>query len=142
MPNNLKIIDLEFSTKIRIRYAETDKMGYCYYGNYASFFEVARVDALRETGILYSELEKSGILLPVTKFEVSFFSPAFYDELIKIKTKIVELEGVRIGFEYQTINQKGKLLNKAYTQLVFVSAANQKPMAIPVEIIEKLTCRK
>ena len=75
---------LKFSTKLRVRYAETDKMGFCYYGNYASFFEVARVEALREKGISYRALEESGILLPVTHFEIRYFQPARYDDLLEI----------------------------------------------------------
>jgi acyl-CoA thioester hydrolase len=129
----------EFSTKIRVRYAETDQMGFCYYGNYASFFEVARVEALRERGISYKELEAAGILLPVKKFEISYHLPAKYDDLLEIRTKIIELAGVRIGFTYQTYNKEGQLLNEAYTLLVFVNAATQKPMAIPTEIYNRLT---
>jgi acyl-CoA thioester hydrolase len=134
-----KNAQFEFSTKIRVRYAETDKMGFCYYGNYASFFEVARVEALRERGISYKELEAAGILLPVKKFEISYHLPAKYDDLLEIRTKIIELAGVRIGFTYQTYNKEGQLLNEAYTLLVFVNAATQKPMAIPTEIYNRLT---
>lgn len=134
-----KNAQFEFSTKIRVRYAETDQMGFCYYGNYASFFEVARVEALRERGISYKELEAAGILLPVKKFEISYHLPAKYDDLLEIRTKIIELAGVRIGFTYQTFNKEGQLLNEAYTLLVFVNAATQKPMAIPTEIYNRLT---
>ena len=56
----------EFNVKLRVRYAETDQMGYCYYGNYAQYFEVARVETLRSLGLSYKELEESGILLPVS----------------------------------------------------------------------------
>ncbi len=129
----------EFSTKIRVRYAETDQMGYCYYGNYASYFEVARVEALRERGVLYKELENLGILLPVKKFEVSYHQPAKYDDLLEIRTRIVQLEGVRIAFEYATYNENGTLLNEAFTQLVFVNANTQKPMAIPVDLLNLLS---
>ena len=134
-----KLPVLEFSTKIRVRYAETDQMGYCYYGNYASYFEVARVEALREKGVLYKELEQRGILLPVRKFEINYHQPAKYDDLLEIKTSIEQLEGVRIGFSYQTYNEEGILLNDAHTLLVFVNAATQKPMAIPTDIFELIT---
>ena len=128
----------KFSTKIRVRYAETDQMGFCYYGNYASFFEVARVEALREKGISYRALEESGILLPVTHFEIRYFQPARYDDLLEIQTKITLLKGVRITFAYQTFNEAGELLNEATTQLVFVNAETQKPMAIPENILQQL----
>ena len=98
-----------FSTKLRVRYSETDKMGFCYYGNYASYFEVARVEALREKGISYKELEDAGILLPVTHFEIKYFQAAKYDELLEIKTQITLLKGVRIAFAYQTYNSAVKI---------------------------------
>jgi acyl-CoA thioester hydrolase len=139
MQDNLHLTHLEFSTIIRVRYAETDQMGYCYYGNYASYFEVARVEALRQRGIQYKELEQNGILLPVKKLEITYHQPAKYDDLLEIRTQIVQLEGVRIAFTYKTYNEAGVLLNEAYTLLVFVSAETQKPMAIPSAILEQLS---
>jgi acyl-CoA thioester hydrolase len=139
MYNTENLTHLEFSTNIRVRYAETDQMGYCYYGNYASYFEVARVEALRQRGISYKELEQNGILLPVKKLEITYHQPAKYDDLLEIRTQIVQLEGVRIAFSYNTYNEVGDLLNEAYTLLVFVSADTQKPMAIPTAILEQLS---
>jgi acyl-CoA thioester hydrolase len=139
MNNTENLTHLEFSTNIRVRYAETDQMGYCYYGNYASYFEVARVEALRQRGIQYKELEQNGILLPVKKLEITYHQPAKYDDLLEIRTQIVQLEGVRIAFTYKTYNEAGVLLNEAYTLLVFVSAETQKPMAIPSAILEQLS---
>lgn len=130
---------LEFSTKIRVRYSETDQMGFCYYGNYASYFEVARVEALRELNIFYKELEKIGVLLPVKKFEITYHNPAKYDDLLEIRTRIVQLEGVRIGFEYKTYNEEGVLLNEAYTLLVFMSGVTQKPIPAPAEFLNLIT---
>jgi len=139
MQDNLRLTHYEFSTNIRVRYAETDQMGYCYYGNYASYFEVARVEALRERGVSYKEMEDNGILLPVKKFEIAYHQPAKYDDLLEIRTQIVQLEGVRIAFTYKTYNEAGVLLNEAYTLLVFVSTETQKPMAIPPAIFEQLS---
>jgi acyl-CoA thioester hydrolase len=139
MNNTDNLTHLEFSTNIRVRYAETDQMGYCYYGNYASYFEVARVEALRQHGISYKELEQNGILLPVKKLEITYHQPAKYDDLLEIRTQIVQLEGVRIAFTYKTYNEAGVLLNEAYTLLVFVSAETQKPMAIPSAILDQLS---
>jgi acyl-CoA thioester hydrolase len=130
---------LEFSTKVRVRYSETDQMGFCYYGNYASYFEVARVEALRELNISYKELEKIGVLLPVKKFDIAYHHPAKYDDLLEIRTRIVQLEGVRIGFQYKTYNEEGLLLNEAYTLLVFVSATTQKPIPAPPAFLNLIT---
>src|SRR5258708_837093 len=106
-------------TRIRTRYAETDQMGYVYYGNYAQYFEVGRVEALRNLGMSYRELEQRGILLPVVSFDIKFLKPALYDENLNIITKIMEKPSVRIKFDYETYNEKGELLNTASTTLVF-----------------------
>ncbi|MEY4289045.1 MAG: putative acyl-CoA thioesterase YneP [Bacteroidota bacterium] len=123
-----------FSTKIRVRYSETDKMGFCYYGNYAAYFEVARVEALRELGIVYKKLEDNGILLPVTELNIRYKQAAKYDDVLEIKTTISKLQGTRIAFRYETWNEEGALLNEADTTLVFMDATTRKPMAIPTFI--------
>jgi acyl-CoA thioester hydrolase len=128
---NEKNVIKRFSTKLRVRYSETDKMGFCYYGNYAQYFEVARVEALRELGIVYKNLEENGILLPVTEFTISYKLPARYDDLLEIKTTISKLEGTRITFNYEVFNEDKSKLNEAETTLVFVDAMTMKPMPIP-----------
>ena len=120
-----------FSTKLRVRYSETDKMGFCYYGNYAQYFEVARVEALRELGIVYKNLEENGILLPVTEFKISYKQAAKYDDVLEIRTVISKLEGTRITFQYEVYNEAEVKLNEAETTLVFVDATSMKPMAVP-----------
>jgi acyl-CoA thioester hydrolase len=125
-------------SKIRIRYAETDQMGYVYYGNYATFFEVARVEALRSLNFSYNELEKSGIMLPVLELQIKYVKPAFYDDEIVIETTIREIPKARIKFEYKTFNQKGDLLNFGNTTLVFVDIKTKKPTLAPIYLLEKL----
>jgi len=117
--------------KIRVRYAETDKMGYVYYGNYATYFEVARVEMLRNIGLSYKELEDSGILLPVSNFQVKYILPAYYDDLLTIRTYIKTKPGVRLVFEYETLNEKNELLNTAIVTLVFISVKTGKPIQAP-----------
>ena len=124
-----------FSTKLRVRYSETDKMGFCYYGNYAQYFEVARVEALRELGIVYKNLEENGILLPVTEFHVRYKQAARYDEILEIKTQITKLQGTRITFQYEVRNEEDVLLNDAETILVFVDAKSMKPIPIPTFVL-------
>lgn len=124
----------QFDFPIRVRYSETDKMGYVYYGNYASFFEVARVEALRSLGVSYKELEDSGVMLPVLAYSVKFFKPAFYDEMLTIQVTIKEMPTTRIVFEYATFNQNGLQLNQAETTLVFVDIKTGKPCRIPTEV--------
>ena len=79
------------NTKIRVRYAETDKMGFVYYGNYAQYFEVGRVELLRSIGLSYKSLEEMNIFLPVTKFKIKYLKPSFYDDLLSIETTINEI---------------------------------------------------
>jgi acyl-CoA thioester hydrolase len=122
---------LKADFKIRVRYAETDKMGYVYYGNYATYFEVARVEMLRNIGLSYKELEDSGILLPVANFQVKYILPAYYDDLLTIRTYIKTKPGVRLVFEYETLNEKNELLNTAIVTLVFISAKTGKPIQSP-----------
>ncbi|MFM7728720.1 MAG: acyl-CoA thioesterase, partial [Flavobacteriales bacterium] len=93
---------ISHSIFLRVRYAETDRMGYVYYGNYATYFEVARVETLRAIGITYKSLEDEGILLPVVDFRIRYFAPAHYDDEICITCAITEMPSARIRFQYQT----------------------------------------
>ena len=122
-------------TFLRVRYAETDRMGYVYYGNYATYFEVARVETLRSLGITYKSLEDEGILLPVVDYRIRYFAPAHYDDEIRITCAIPEIPSARIRFQYQT-HRGETLLNEGETDLVFVNAASGKPMRCPDAIKE------
>ena len=123
---------------IRIRYAHTDQMGYCYYGNYAQFYEIGRVEALRNLGLSYKKIEESGILLPVIDFNIKYINPAYYDDLITVNTIIKELPSARIKFEYEIFNESGEKLNFGTTTLVFINKKTGRPTKCPLELIEKL----
>lgn len=127
-----------FETQLRVRYAETDQMGYVYYGNYAAFYEVARTEMLRSTGISYKELEDMGVMLPVTDLQCHFIHAAHYDELITIKTYIKEKPLVRIKFDYEIFNEQGILINTGFTQLVFVDMEKKRPCRAPSVFQEKI----
>ena len=120
---------------VRVRYSETDKMGYCYYGNYASFLEIGRVESLRSLGISYKSLEDNGIMLPVSEFQIKYFSPAYYDDMLLIETKITAIKGVRIYFDYFIYNDNQKLVASAMTSLVFIDSITKKPVAPPKELL-------
>ncbi len=119
------------TTEIRVRYGETDQMGYCYYGNYAQYFEVGRVEALRSLGMSYKALEEQGVMLPVSEFSVKYLSPAFYDDLLTVKTEITAIKGARIYFTYELSNEKGNIISKAETTLVFVDKTTMRPTQAP-----------
>jgi acyl-CoA thioester hydrolase len=114
--------------QLRVRYAETDQMGYVYYGNYATYFEVARVETFRHIGFAYKEMEEEGIMMPVLEYKTKFIKPAYYDDLLTIKVKIAEKPSLRIRFEYEVYNEAGVLLNVSETTLVFVSKTTGKPV--------------
>jgi acyl-CoA thioester hydrolase len=74
-------------TKIRVRYGETDQMGYLYYGYYALYYEVGRAEAIRELGFTYKQMEDMGIMMPVAELNAKYYRPAKYDDLITVKTR-------------------------------------------------------
>ncbi len=116
--------------KIRVRYAETDRMGYVYYGNYPTYYEVARTEVLRQMGLTYKQLEDDGYLLPIAKMTVEYIKPALYDDLLTIKV-FVDYTKVRLEFVYEVYNQKNELINKGYTLLIFTSAKTRRPTFAP-----------
>jgi acyl-CoA thioester hydrolase len=125
-------------TKIRVRYSETDQMHYVYYGNYAAYYEVARVEALRHLGLNYSDLENSGIIMPVLESHSYYHRPAKYDELLSIKVIIPQLPLAKIKFEYEIYNQNGDKIHTGNTILVFIKIDSGKPTRAPSEMISLL----
>lgn len=128
----------EHTTKIRVRYGETDQMGYMYYGNYAEFYEVGRVEMLRSLGMTYTEMEASGIIMPVLEMKCKYFKPALYDEEISIKVTIDKMPGVKIHFRYELYNPKNELINTGETLLAFVNMKTNRPCLPPQYFIDGL----
>jgi acyl-CoA thioester hydrolase len=124
-------------TLLRVRYAETDQMGFAYYGYYAMYYEVARVESLRSLGMTYKELEATGVIMPVLENNSKYFFPALYDDELKIVTIIRQKPGVRIKFEYDIFNSEGKLIHQGETLLAFVEKKTAKPCR-PPEVFLKL----
>lgn len=133
------MIDRTFFTQIRVRYSETDQMGYCYYGNYAQFLEIGRVEALRNLGFRYKEMEENGILLPVLDFQIKYLIPAKYDDLLTIETSIVSVKGTRILFDYRILNENDAIVAHASTTLVFVLKETMRPIKVPENILHVIT---
>ncbi len=125
--------------KQRIRYGETDQMGYVYYGRYAEFYEIGRTELIRVLGMTYRDLESSGILLPVVKMAVKYIRPAAYDELITIRTTLRTLPTAKITFHYEIFNEAGDLLNEAEVQLVFTDSVSRKPVRPPKDLMGALS---
>jgi len=125
-------------TRIRVRYGETDQMGYMYYGNYAEFYEVARVESLRSLGMSYRSMEEQGIMMPVLEMKAKFYKPALYDAELRIKTIIEQMPGVRIHFKYYFYNENDDLIHEAETTLVFINMQKNRPCLPPAGFTEKM----
>lgn len=125
---------------IRVRYAETDPMKYVYYGNYATYFEVGRVELFRELGMPYEEIERLGIWLPVSQFSIKYLKPALYDQNLEIHTFIKKTPGVRIEFEYEIYNDSKEKITEAKTTLFFLDSKKNKIVKCPdflMDLIQK-----
>jgi acyl-CoA thioester hydrolase len=127
------------STKIRVRYADTDQMGFMYYGNYAEFYEVGRVEMLRSLGLTYKSMEESGIIMPVTELKCKYIKPALYDEEITVKVFIDKMPSLRIHFRYELFNEGNELINMGETTLVFIDQKKKKPCLPSNEFLGKLS---
>lgn len=126
-----------FEHTIRVRYAETDQMGYAHNGNYAIYYEEARTEALRSTGFSYKSLEESGVMMPVYENYSKYLRPARYDDLLKVKVYLKKKPGVKMTFEYEITNESNILIHTGYTTLVFVDRKTAKPCNIPL-IMEQI----
>ena len=131
-------MDFSFETKIRVRYAEADRMGYVYYGNYAMYFETARTEMLRSLGFTYKGWEDSGLILPVREMSIRYHSPAYYDDLLTVRTIIREKPAARITFNHEVHNKDGLKLCTGTIVLVFVNAETRRPMLAPDEFLKTL----
>ncbi|CAD7816884.1 Putative esterase [Chryseobacterium aquaeductus] len=138
--NKLKLNMIHTTHTIRVRYAETDPMKYVYYGNYAAYFELGRVELFRSIGISYDEIEKLGIWLPVSDYNIKYLKPALYDQKLEIHTYIKKIPGVRIEFEYEIYNEEKIKITEARTTLFFLNSETNKVIKCPdflMELIEK-----
>ncbi len=123
---------------IRVCYADTDQMGYVYYGNYARFYEIGRVEALRSLGFHYKAMETSGVMMPVYENHSRYHRPARYDDLLTVRVTIPELPKARIVFRYEILNETGELLNTGETTLVFQRMDTGRLCAAPEPLVQVL----
>lgn len=127
-----------FTLEIRVKYADTDKMQYVYYGRYYEYFEAARNEMLREIGFEYKQLEALGVMLPVVTSHADYSIPARYDDLLVIHTKVKALENVRIAIGYEvTRKDESKILATGYTMHAFINKQG-RPVRPPNEFKDAL----
>jgi acyl-CoA thioester hydrolase len=120
-----------FSHKIRVRYAECDRMGFVHHSVYALYFEEARTEMMRKMGITYKELEDSGCIMPVKSMGFEFKKAALYDDLIEINIQLENISGVRCRFVYEIRNQDGQHLSSGFTELFFARKSDLRPQKLP-----------
>ena len=125
----------EHQVQVRVRYSETDQMGVVYHGSYIPYFEIGRVEWLRNKGISYKSLEESGIALPIASMTLNYKKSAKYDDLLTIKTKFKKYSGVKIEFDCEILNENEELLTTAHFLLVFVDTKTGRPICPPDEIL-------
>mgnify|MGYP001591862224 CR=1 FL=1 len=121
------------SLVIRVRYADTDRMGVVYYANYYIWFEVGRTEILRSWGQDYKSLEERGILLPVIESSAQYHAPARYDELLTVRTTLEHYRGARVAFNYKVENQNGALLVSGRTHHALTNLA-LRPIRAPADL--------
>ncbi|SDQ05241.1 acyl-CoA thioester hydrolase [Chryseobacterium soldanellicola] len=121
---------------IRVRYGETDPMKYVYYGNYAEYFEIGRVELFRSIGMSYNEIENQGIWLPVSEYKIKYLKPALYDQNLTIHTYIKKIPGVKIEFEYEIFNEDNVKITEASTTLFFLDAKANKVIKCPDSLMK------
>lgn len=133
---------MESITKITARYAETDRMGIIHHSVYPVWFEVGRTDYIKQCGMSYSEMEKSGVMTPLSELHCKYFKPAYYEDRLLIKTTVSKISAARITFNYKVVNEStGELLCVGSTVHGFVDTNTFRPVnskkALP-EIFEKI----
>jgi len=124
----------------RVRYGETDQMGYVYYGNYAQYYEIGRVEMLRSLGMTYKSMESEmGVMMPVVNLEIRYLRPAKYDDLLTIRTSLRKLpEKLSITFHVEILNEEGKLINSGSVRLCFVDIKEGRTVPAPEPLMERL----
>ncbi len=125
-------------TQVRVRYAETDQMGYVYYGRYAEYFEVSRAELIRDLGYSYAEMEQDGILMPVTGMQVRYLRPARYDQLLTLRATIRKIPAERVTVETLVLNEAGKLCVEGKVTLAFVHTESGRAVPAPDRFVELL----
>ncbi|MEO5778111.1 MAG: thioesterase family protein [Flavobacterium sp.] len=126
----------EHQIQVRVRYSETDQMSVVYHGNYVPYFEMGRVEWLRNKGISYKALEESGIALPIVSMTIKYKKPARYDDLLTVITKFKGHSSVKVEFDCEIRNENNELLTTAHFLLVFVDINLGKAIQPPQYILD------
>ena len=130
---------IEFSTvPFRVRYSETDQMGFVHHSNYLKYFEMARIEWLNSIGYSYKKLEEEGIVMPVLTADLKFKKPCFFDDLLTVHLFINEIPKTRIFFKYMITNQLKNKVAYGNTSLAFLDTKKRIPIRCPKIFIDSI----
>ena len=127
---------ISFETKIRVEYHHTDQMGVVHHSNYVKFFEVARTEWLRASGLTYAEMERRGVMMPIVDVAVKYRNPALYDELLSVTAFVDESPKARMVFRYEVRGEDGREIASGSTTLGFIDKETRRPMRAPQGLLE------
>ena len=128
-----------YETKVRVRYAETDQMGVVHHGNYAQYYEIARTECFEAcSGMSYESMETEGVMLPILDMTSKFLKPAFYNQVLTVKSIVKDLPSVRLKVDYEIYNEANELINIASTTLVFVDKSTRRPCHPPESFMKNV----
>ena len=127
------------TVEVRVRYAETDQMSFVHHSNYLKYFELARLEWLNFLGISYSQLEDSGVLMPVVRASAEYIKPLFFDESFKITVSLIDPPKATLKFQYVVVNSKNITVCKGETVLAFLSKKTMRPTRCPKILNEKFS---
>ena len=129
------MLPYHYEHHVRVRYAETDKMGVCWHGNYLLYLEEARGEALRATEHgSYADMEAAGVMTPIVKINLNYHRSAFYDDLLTIHVYVEEPVRSKIKFRYEVVNEAGEAILDGVTELAFITADTHQPCRPPLAL--------
>ena len=127
------------SQPIRVRYSDTDQMGYMHHSNYLRYFEIARLEWLTSLGVSYKEMEENGIWLPVVDASLQYKSPSYFDDQITVDVRLKEAPRATLSFDYELRNQDDVVVCLGATRLAFLNAKTGRPMRCPSDLYDCLS---
>jgi len=130
---------LDYTTQIRVRYADTDQMQFVYNGKYVEYFEVARTEMMRNIGLSYNKVEENGFMLPVLEVNVKYKNPAYYDDILFVRAFVIEIPILKVHIDYEIYRTEEKLLvAEGFTEHVFMKKENKKAVRPPEFFIQAI----
>ena len=128
-----------YESQVRVRYIETDQMGIVHHANYAQYYELARTECFEAcSGMSYATMEAEGVMLPILELQSKYLKPAYYNQVLTIKSIVRTLPSVRLFVEYEIYNELNELINTGKTTLVFVNKETRRPCQPPESFMKNV----